>query len=85
MTNKEKYLNDVKESVRYAIEQYLKYLLPRYTDFTVVDSRRNGMLRRYQSETIDAIDDVFEEHNFEEDKQLGWWFSPYSKNDIQIF
>ena len=80
MTNKEKYLNDVKESVRYAIEQYLKYLLPRYTHFTVVDGRRNGMLRRYQSETIDVINEVFEEH-----KQLGWWFSPYSKNDIQIF
>lgn len=80
MTKKEQYLNDVKESVRYAIKTYLEYDLPRYTDFTVVDSRRNGMLRRYNSETIDAINEAFEEH-----KKLGWWFSPYSKNDIQIF
>lgn len=81
MTKKEQYLNDVKENVRYAIKTYLEYDLPRYTDFTVVDSRRNGMLRRYQSETIDAINEVFEEH-----KELGWWFSSsYSKNDILIF
>lgn len=29
---------------------------------------------------VHTINEVFEEH-----KQLGWWFSPYSKNDIQIF
>lgn len=80
MSKKEQYLNDVKENVEYAIKTYLEYDLPRYTDFTIVNSFQEGMLRHYKSETIDTINEVFEEH-----KQLGWWFSPYSKNDIQIF
>ena len=80
MTKKEQYLNDVKENVEYAIKTYLEYDLPRYTNFTIVNYFNEGMLRRYKSETIDTINEVFEEH-----KQLGWWFSPYIKNDIQIF
>ena len=80
MTKKEQYLNDVKENVEYAIKTYFEYDLPKYTNFTIVNSFQEGMLIRYESETIDTINKVFEEH-----KQLAWWFSPYSKNDIQIF
>lgn len=83
MTKKEQYLNDVKENVRYAINLYLKYDLPRYTDFTIISSNQEGMLRRYNSETIDAINEVFWEH--EEYQEWTWWWSPFSKNDIQIF
>lgn len=79
MTNKEQYLNDVKENVEYAIKMYMEYDLPRYTDFTIVNSNKEGMLRRYKSETIDTINEVFEEY-----KQLNWWWSKYSKNDICI-
>lgn len=79
MTKKKQYLNDVKENVEYAIKTYLEYDLPRYTDFTIVNSFNEGMLRRYKSETIDTINEVFEEY-----KQLNWWWSKYSKNDICI-
>ena len=86
MTNKEIYLNDVKDSVRYVLKLLTEYEVPRYTDFTVIDWNKLGMLRRYRDETIDAINEVlYEEGNIHELGYRGWWFSKYSKQHIYIY